>query len=85
MLPTKLDVVVLLASSLITLVAAACVPDFPDKLLSDVAVIQHQAVLAAFEEVERNLSSLYINTTRDGLSFAVVSINLLCVGFSNHR
>ena len=68
-----LAVAVLLTSYLVTFTAGACIPDFPEKLLSDVAVLQHSAVIAAFEEVARNISALYVNTTRDGLSFAVVS------------
>jgi hypothetical protein len=62
-----------LASCLLSLVASACVPDVPEKILYDPAVLQHPAVIAAFEEVQRTLSALYVNTTRDGLSFAVVS------------
>lgn len=63
----------LLANGIIATVTGACVPDYPEKLLADPAVLQHPAVIVAFEEVGRNLSALYINTTRDGLSFAVVS------------
>ncbi|KAL1855912.1 hypothetical protein Daus18300_010891 [Diaporthe australafricana] len=55
-----------------SLVAPACVPDVPSVLLSDSAVLQNEAITAAFAEVQQNLSSLFINTTRDGLSFAVV-------------
>lgn len=54
------------------LVAPACIPDVPEKLLWDPAVLQHPAVTAAFQIVEKSLSDLFINTTRDGLSFAVV-------------
>jgi hypothetical protein len=61
-----------LAAYLLPYAACACVPDFADKILSDPLVLQHPAVIAAFEQVQQNLSSLYINTTRDGLSFGVV-------------
>lgn len=52
---------------------AACVPDIPEVLLHDPAILQHPVVVAAFDEVDRNLSALFVNTTRDGLSFAIVS------------
>lgn len=66
---------------LISFAVGACVPDYPEKLLADPAVLQHPAVVAAFEEVGRNLSKLYVNTTRDGLSFAVVSaITIFYIG-----
>lgn len=64
----------LLAGGFIATVSGACVPDYPEKLLADPAILKHPAVVAAFEQVGRNLSSLYNNTTRDGLSFAVVSV-----------
>jgi hypothetical protein len=63
-----------LASLFITFVTPACVPDYLESILADAAVLQHPAVLAAFEDVGKNLSALYVNTTRDGFSFAVVSI-----------
>jgi hypothetical protein len=63
----------LLTSCFIATVAGTCVPDYPDKLLADPAVLQHPSIKAAFKAVEGNLSALYVNTTRDGLSFAVVS------------
>lgn len=59
------------------LVSSACVPDVHSGLISDPAVLEDEAVTAAFAEVQRNLSSLFINTTSDGLSFAVVSRNNL--------
>jgi hypothetical protein len=65
---------VLLASGLIALATGACVPDFPETVLADPAVLQHAAVVAALEQVGKNLTALYGNTTRDGMSFAVVSI-----------
>jgi hypothetical protein len=55
------------------LVSSACIPDFPTKLLHDSAVLKHPIIVAAFQEVERNLSALFVETTRDGLSFTVVS------------
>ncbi|KAH3994760.1 hypothetical protein HBH98_164390 [Parastagonospora nodorum] len=60
------------ASCFTTLVTCACVADYPERSLTDPLILKHPAVVAAFEEVGRNLSSLYINTTRDGLSFAIV-------------
>jgi hypothetical protein len=70
------------AGCLTAVVQGACVADFPDKLLSDPLVLQHAAVVAAFEEVGRNLSSLFINTTQDALSFAIVGV---CTGRSECR
>lgn len=64
---------ILLASGLAARSAkGACIPDVPTRLLADPLVLQHPSVLEAFEKMERNLSALY-NTSRDGLSFAVVS------------
>lgn len=63
----------LILNRLFSGVHCACIPDVPSRFLSDPAVLEHPAVVTAFREVERNLSALYINTTRDGLSFAVVS------------
>jgi hypothetical protein len=57
---------------LTAVVHGARVADFPEKLLSDPQVLQHASVVAAFKEVGRNLSSLFVNTTRDALSFAIV-------------
>ena len=65
----------LFTTRLIAFVVGACIPDYPEKLLADPAVLQHPAVVAAFEAVGEELSALYVNTTRDGLSFAVVSSN----------
>jgi hypothetical protein len=65
-----------LAAYLFASATCACVPDFADKILSDPLVLQHPAVDAAFKQVQLNLSSLYVDTTRDGLSFAVVRIRL---------
>ncbi|CAO2652489.1 Nn.00g007720.m01.CDS01 [Neocucurbitaria sp. VM-36] len=71
----RLATAILFASYLVSLVTGACVPDFPEQLLSDATVLQHPAVIAAFEKVERSLSTLYVNTTRDGLSFAVIHVS----------
>jgi hypothetical protein len=60
-------------SSLIAVAAGACVPDFPNILLADPGVLQHAAVVTAFEQVGKKPAALYDDTTRDGLSFAVVS------------
>jgi hypothetical protein len=65
-------VIFVFAAYLLSVVTCACVPDFADKILSDPLILQHPAVITAFEQVQRNLSALYINTTRDGLSFAIV-------------
>jgi hypothetical protein len=62
------------ATCFTAVVQGACVADFPDKLLSDPLVLRDASVTAAFEEVGRNLSSLYLNTTRDGLSLAIVCV-----------
>jgi hypothetical protein len=69
-----LNRLVVAAGCLTAIVHGACVADFPDKLLSDPLVLRHASVVAAFEEVGRNLSSLFVNTTRDPLSFAIVSV-----------
>lgn len=61
-----------LGSCLISQAAAACVPDFPESLLADPTVIRHPAVISAFHKVQEKLSDLFVNTTRDGLSFGVV-------------
>ncbi|KAI7774390.1 hypothetical protein LA080_008817 [Diaporthe eres] len=54
------------------LVSSACVPDVHSGLISDLAILQDEAVIAAFAQVQQNISSLFTNTTSDGLSFAVV-------------
>ncbi|CAI9632700.1 unnamed protein product [Alternaria burnsii] len=64
--------ILVLAAYLLAHGTCACVPDFADKILSDPLILQYPAVIAAFKKVQQNLSSLYIDTTRDGLSFAVV-------------
>jgi hypothetical protein len=68
-----LNSIVLLANWLIAIVACACVPDFPEKLLADSTVLRHPSIVAAFKRVGRNLTALYANITRDGLGFAIVS------------
>jgi hypothetical protein len=65
-------VILLLAGYFLSFTASACVPDFPEKLLSDPLILEHPSVVTAFEQVQQNLSALYVNTTRDGLSFAIV-------------
>jgi hypothetical protein len=62
-------------------VTAACVPDFPAKILSDPRVLEHSAVKDAFERVAGRLAGLYGDAggekgTRDGLSFAIVGLCL---------
>ncbi|KAG8164122.1 hypothetical protein KVR01_006040 [Diaporthe batatas] len=60
-------------SILFCLVSSACVPDVHSSLLSDPAILQDEAVTAAFAQVQQNLSSLFTsNSSSDGLSFAVV-------------
>ena len=68
--------ILVLAAYLLAHGTCACVPDFADKILSDPLILQYPAVIAAFKKVQQNLSSLYIDTTRDGLSFAVVCTKL---------
>jgi hypothetical protein len=63
----------LLVSFFTAVVSSSCVPDYPERLLADAAVLQHPSVIAALHTVEQTLSTLYTNTTRDALSFAVVS------------
>lgn len=59
------------------LASSACVPDVYSGLTSDPAILQDEAIIAAFAQVQQNLSSLFINTTSDGLSFGVVSNKVL--------
>ena len=73
---------VVAAGCLTAIVHGARVADFPDKLLSDPLVLRHASVVAAFEEVGRNLSSLFVNTTRDALGFAIVGV---CTSRSKYR
>lgn len=63
---------VLIVAVVVPFVASVCVPDVPQKLLADPAVLQHPAVTSALETIEQSLSELFISTTRDGLSFAIV-------------
>lgn len=73
---------VVLVACFVASATSACVPDFSDGLLADAKVLQHPAVISAFEEVEEAFSALYQSTTRDGLSFAVVcSLNGLACRF----
>ncbi|KAJ4364771.1 hypothetical protein N0V95_000719 [Ascochyta clinopodiicola] len=52
---------------------AACVPDVPESVLDDSETLNHPAILEAFEEVGKALRKPFdANTTRDGLSFAIV-------------
>ncbi|KAF2845988.1 beta-lactamase/transpeptidase-like protein [Plenodomus tracheiphilus IPT5] len=67
------NTLLLFASYLNILISCSCVPYFPEKLLHDPTVIVHSSVVAALAEVQRNLTALCASTTRDGLSFAVVS------------
>ncbi|CAI6340775.1 unnamed protein product [Periconia digitata] len=53
-------------------VTSACIPDPPNKLLWDPEVLRHPSVVSALESLEGTLEGLFQNTTRDGLSFAVV-------------
>lgn len=56
----------------------ACVPDVPEKQLADPQVLNHPAVLGAFDEVEKALQKPYdANSTRDGFSLAVVRFYVL--------
>jgi hypothetical protein len=69
-----LNRLVVAVGCLTAVVHNTCIADFPDKLLSDPLVLQHASVVAAFEEVGRNVSSLFINTTRDALSVAIAGV-----------
>lgn len=52
---------------------AACVPDVPEKLVANAKVLDHPAVVKAFEDVGGLLRRPYDgNATSDGLSFAIV-------------
>jgi hypothetical protein len=65
-------------AGLVCSVVSSCVPDVPKKLLWDPAVLQHPAVALAFQKAEHSLKTLFISNTRDGLSFAIVSLSLNC-------
>lgn len=56
---------------LLTFVTPACVPDVPEKILWDPAVLKHPAVTSALQIVEQKLNEL-MNTTGDALSLAIV-------------
>jgi hypothetical protein len=58
---------------LTSVVRCACIPEVPHKLLSDPVLLEHPAVVSAFRAIQQNLDELFVNTTRDALSFAVVS------------
>ncbi|KAJ4290250.1 hypothetical protein N0V90_010465 [Kalmusia sp. IMI 367209] len=62
----------LLVTSLISLSTSACIPDVPQKLLFNPIVLNHPAIALAFQAIETSLDDLFINTTQDGLSFAIV-------------
>lgn len=70
---SALVVVAAILSIFACVASSACVPDVHSGLISDPAILQDEAIAAAFEQVQQNISSLFINTTSDGLSFAVVS------------
>lgn len=54
---------------------AVCVPDTPEALHVDPQVVNHPAVLKAFDKVGKILQEPYdANSTRDGLSFAIVGL-----------
>jgi hypothetical protein len=58
--------------------SAACIPDVPEELLGDSQILDHPAILKAFDEVEKLLQKPYDdNITQDGLSFAIVCALLL--------
>ena len=58
--------------ALASVVDGACIPEVPQKLVSDPTVLGHPAVSSALKAIERNLAELFVNTTEDGLSFAIV-------------
>lgn len=52
---------------------AACVPDVPEQLLPSTKILQHRAVLKAFDDIKELLQKPYNdNITRDGLSVTIV-------------
>lgn len=69
----------------LSLVSSSCVPDVHSSFLSDPAILQDEAITAAFAQVQQNLSSLFATTSSDGLSFAVVHASGPGLAFSfNH-
>jgi hypothetical protein len=66
---------VTLTSRLIATAASAYVPDFPKKLLADLAVLQHPSVIAALETVGNKIMALYVSITRDRLGVAIASVH----------
>ena len=65
----------LAASSLIWTSYTACVPEVPQKLLSDPKLLAHPAVISAFESINQYLDKQFENITNDALSFGVVSMS----------
>lgn len=62
---------------------SACVPEVPQKLLSDPVLRVHPAILSALQAIEQKLDQLFVNTTRDSLSFAVVSLTEIVTSRTN--
>lgn len=81
----------LLGIAVLRFVAAACIPDYPAKILADPLVLEHAAVQDAFERVAGLLEGLYRDSqnggrkgTRDGLSFAIVGLRFLGDGTAGY-
>jgi hypothetical protein len=72
--------IVLTVGVLARVVAPACVPDAPSKLLWDPEVLRHPSVISALKKLEGTLNGYFKNTTRDGLTVAVVGIFFACYG-----
>lgn len=56
-----------------SMVTSTCIPEVPSKLLAEPILLTHPAVTSAFRAVQKSLDELFVNTTRDALSFAIVS------------
>lgn len=67
-----IEVCALVVVTLIRIGSSACVPEVPQKLVSDPTILDHPAITSAFRAIEKNLDGLFVNTTTDGLSFAIV-------------
>lgn len=63
----------LILSTIAQWTSAACVPDVPETLIANPAVLHHPAIVKAFKNVQHLLQKPYDdNVTRDGLAVAIV-------------
>ena len=64
---------ILILSTIAQWTSAACVPDVPETLIANPAVLNHPAIVKTFKNIEHLLQKPYDdNVTRDGLAVAIV-------------